>query len=151
MLKLGRLSITHNFSNRNTTSNRTGHHQPWGHHIFTDIPRNLRGEHFLHPRRNVYKALLIFTILRRWKGPSPPFHPLLLFVYLRNIHNRQGFPFPLPLVNYSLPINSCTFLFVIRKISSLLLRSWRRGIAKRHAGKANPKGMNHHTKHSRSW
>lgn len=116
MLKLGRLSITHNFSNRNTTSNRTGHHQPWGHHIFTDIPpRNLQGEHFLHPRRNVYKARLICTILRRWKGPSPPFHPLPLFVYLRNIHNKQGFPFPLPLViNYSSPINCCTFLFVTR-------------------------------------
>ncbi|KAL6962738.1 hypothetical protein U1Q18_037694, partial [Sarracenia purpurea var. burkii] len=60
------------------------------------------GEHFLHPRDNVAKLHLIFTILRRWGAPSPRFrhlllHLLLLFYYPYNQQYQQGSLFPLRL------------------------------------------------------
>ncbi|THF97976.1 hypothetical protein TEA_008891 [Camellia sinensis var. sinensis] len=82
--------ITHNFSKHNITINfMEGHHQLWALHTSMDIPCKLQGDHFLRPRHNVSKDHLTFTILRRWRGPSLPIHPPLLFYPCNHNHHQQ--------------------------------------------------------------
>ena len=105
-----RLSIIHKFSSHNTIINCMDHHLPlWGLHIIMAILCKLRVEHFLHPRLNVSPDRPIFTILLRWRGPSPPIlpHPFI----------SLGIPFPLPQVNNSYHSLFLSFFLLLTIVS----------------------------------
>ncbi|PPD81527.1 hypothetical protein GOBAR_DD21560 [Gossypium barbadense] len=90
-----KLSIIHKSSRHNTIINCMVHHQPqWGLHIILATLCKLPGEHFLHPRLNASPDRPIFTILHKWRGPSPPILPHLFIPLGIQFHLLQNAPEP---------------------------------------------------------
>ncbi|PPS02902.1 hypothetical protein GOBAR_AA17750 [Gossypium barbadense] len=90
-----KLSIIHKSSRHNTIINCMVHHQlQWGLHIILATLCKLPGEHFLHPRLNASPDRPIFTILHKWRGPSPPILPPLFIPLGIHFHLLQNAPEP---------------------------------------------------------